>query len=205
MSDTTLEITDGASGDPTKAELQRRMDATRADISETVAEIKEVVSQQYDEIRDHYETVKEGVSEALDWSENFEKSPVVWGAGAVAVGVLIGVGLSQALEKNSPGDRKGEAPLTEKLLGELSGLAEAVLPTLTGKVKEMFGVDLTAYLPSPDGAAERAPGSLTEGRPRAGKGGAANKRAAKKRATKKGAAKKRGGAKKGSARIEKAE
>ncbi len=87
-----------AEGEPSKQELQQQMEATRESISETVAEIRDVVSQQYEEVKETYESVKEGVDEALDWREKFSENPVVWGAGAVSVGILIGIGLAQAFE-----------------------------------------------------------------------------------------------------------
>lgn len=136
-----------------KVELQRRMEETRAQITETVAEIKGVVTQQYDEVRDRYESVREGIDEVLDWREQFAENPIVWGAGAVSVGILIGIGLSHAFgdaDERRRGEGSHVSELGSHLIGEVAGLAQAVLPTLTGKVKEMFGVDLTAYLPGAD-------------------------------------------------------
>lgn len=167
----------------TKAELQRRMEEAREDISETVAEIKGVVAYQYD-------GVKEGIEEVLDWREQFDKNPIVWGAGAVSVGILIGIGLSHAFEETRParGGRRRRSPeissLGEHLIGEVSGLADAVLPTLTGKVKEMFGVDLSAYLPIEGAKEEKRPRAAAKRL--AGKKGSAvsKKRAAKKRSAK---------------------
>ena len=84
-----------------KAQLQRRMEDARESISQTVDEIKDTVSEQY-------ETVKETVTDVLDWKEQFQKNPLVWGLGAVAVG--IGVGVCDALEivgaYTSPGYEK---------------------------------------------------------------------------------------------------
>lgn len=139
-----------AAGEPTKAELQRRMEEARDSITETVSEIKTVVAHQYEEVRDTYETVKEGVGEVLDWREQFERNPVVWGAGAVSVGILIGVGLAHLFddaEETARGRRKPKEPTTgERVIGELTGLADAVLPTISGKIKELFGLDIDDYL-----------------------------------------------------------
>src|SRR5688500_2358441 len=132
-----------------KADLQRRMDEARDSITETVSEIKTVVAQQYEEVKETYETVKEGVGEVLDWREQFERNPVVWGAGAVSVGILIGVGLAHVFDEEEAGGRgrrQSKEPTTgERLIGELTGLADAVLPTISGKIKELFGLDLDDY------------------------------------------------------------
>jgi hypothetical protein len=170
----------GAAGEPqSKRELQRQMEEARDSISETVAEIKTVVAQQYEEVR-------EGVGEVLDWGEHFERNPVVWGAGAVSVGILIGIGLARAFDDAEPparGRRRRAEPNSgQRLMGELTGLADAVLPTISGKIKEMFGLDLDAY--------------LRETRRRQLPARPARARAAKKGAPKKGGSKK-DGAKKG--------
>jgi hypothetical protein len=69
--------------DSSKEELQRRMEVARESISQTVTEIKDSVVQQY-------ESVKETISETLDWKEQFKKRPVAWTAGAVSAGFLTG-------------------------------------------------------------------------------------------------------------------
>lgn len=183
---------DGATpqgGEPSKQELQRQMEEARAGISEAVAEIKEVVTQQYEEVRERYETVKEGVEEALDWREKFSENPVVWGAGAVSVGILIGIGLAQTLGDDDDGGRRKSKPgAAEYLVNELAGFADAVLPTISGKVKDLFGLDLAAYLGE---ARERARLKGETQRSGARKKSATKKRAAtKKGASKKSAAKK---------------
>ncbi len=182
---------EGGAGAESKEELQRRMDETRDSISETVAEIKTVVAHQYEEVRDRVETVREGVSEVLDWREQFERNPVVWGAGAVSVGILVGIGLSRAFDDDDepPRGRRNkprEPNAGQRLMGELTGLADAVLPTISGHIKEMFGLDLDAYLRQTrqQRLAEKPP------RPRAAKKGATKKTAAKKSAAKKRGAKK---------------
>jgi hypothetical protein len=175
-----------------KRELQRRMEETRDSISETVAEIKTAVAHQYEEVRERVETVREGVSEVLDWREQFERNPVVWGAGAVSVGILIGIGLSRAFdEHDSPpprGRRKPPEPNAgQRLMGDLTGLADAVLPTISGHIKDMFGLDLDAYLRE----TKRKQLAEKPSRPRAAKKSATRKSGAKKGAAKKGGAKKR--------------
>lgn len=164
-------------GEADKEALQRRMDETRREISETVAEIKSVVARQYEDVRERVETVREGVGEALDWGERFERNPLVWGAGAVSVGILIGMGLARALEREEDGDRG----VVGQLVGELTSLGDAVLPTISTKLKEFFGLDLDAYLKDTDKrrALSREAGKRDE---------KAKARTAKKRAAKKGGA-----------------
>ena len=69
--------------EPSKQELQRRLDEARDSISHTVTEIKESVANQV-----------QAVKETLDWREQFKKRPVVWSAGAAGVGFLVGYGLA---------------------------------------------------------------------------------------------------------------
>lgn len=177
--------------EPSKAELQRQMEEARASISETVAEIKDVVTHQYEEVKDTYESVRDGVEEALDWREKFSENPIVWGAGAVSVGILIGLGLAQAFDDEGGGGhrrRSKAAGAAGSLVGELSGLADAMLPTISGKVKELFGLDLAAYI---HGAREQA--ARKRATKRIGKG---TKKAAPRKGAKTVGAKKSGAAKK---------
>ena len=68
-----------SSEDPSKEELQRRLDDTRDSISQTVMEIKETVANQVQAVKD-----------TLDWREQFRKRPVAWSAGAFGAGFLTG-------------------------------------------------------------------------------------------------------------------
>lgn len=65
--------------EPSKEELQRRLDQTRDSISQTVTEIKETVANQVQAVKD-----------TLDWREQFKRRPVAWSAGALGVGFLVG-------------------------------------------------------------------------------------------------------------------
>jgi hypothetical protein len=129
--------------------------------------------------------VKEGFGEVLDWKTEFERNPLVWGAGAVSVGILVGFGIARAFddkEEPRPRGRRKTVTTGEHVVAELSGFAEVVLPTISAKVKELFGLDLDAYLRAAH-ASKPEPKRL------------ADKRAAKKGAAKKGAAKKKAAAK----------
>ncbi len=72
-----------AAEEPSKQELQRRLDEARDSISHTVTEIRESVANQV-----------QAVKETLDWREQFKKRPVAWSAGAAGVGFLVGYGLA---------------------------------------------------------------------------------------------------------------
>jgi hypothetical protein len=137
-------------GEPeSKAALRRQLDETRESISETVAEIKSVVTREYEEVRDTVETVREGVGEVLDWRADFERNPLVWSAGAVSIGILVGFGIARAFDHEEDaraGAGKKSVSAGEHMVAELSGFAEVVLPTISKKVKELFGLDLDAYL-----------------------------------------------------------
>jgi len=65
--------------DPSKEELQRRMNQARDSISNTVTEIKETVANQVQAVKD-----------TLDWREQFKKRPVVWSVGAAGTGFALG-------------------------------------------------------------------------------------------------------------------
>jgi len=174
----------GEAAEPeSKAALRRQMEEARESISETVAEIKSVVTHQYEEVRETVESVKEGVGEVLDWRTEFERNPLVWGAGAVSVGILVGFGIARAFdEKEEPRPRGRRKTVTtgEHVVAELSGLAEVVLPTISAKVKELFGLDLDAYLRA---AHESKPKRIAK---KSARKGSAKKSAARKGAAKRG-------------------
>ena len=160
----------GAGAEPeSKAALKRQMEETRESISDTVAEIKSVVTQQYEEVRETVDSVREGVGEVLDWRSDFERNPLVWGAGAVSVGILVGFGIARAFddeERPARGSKKRGVTTGEHVVAELSGFAEVVLPTISSKIKELFGLDLDAYLraaheqrPAPKRLAKKAAAS----------------------------------------------
>ena len=65
--------------EPSKEELQRRLDQARGSITNTVSEIKETVANQVQAVKD-----------TLDWREQFKKRPVVWSAAALGVGFCTG-------------------------------------------------------------------------------------------------------------------
>ncbi len=177
-----------------RAALERQMEEARESISETVAEIKSVVTHQYEEVRETVESVKEGVGEVLDWRTEFERNPLVWGAGAVSVGILVGFGIARAFdEKEEPPPRGRRKTVTtgEHVVAELSGFAEVVLPTISSKIKELFGLDLDAYLRAAHKPRPAEPKRLSKkGASKGAQKGGAKKGSVKKGSAKKGAAKK---------------
>jgi hypothetical protein len=92
--------------EPSKQELQRRMEQARDSITNTVTEIKENVTQQYESVKD-----------ALDWREHFKKQPVGWTLGAAGVGVLVGYGVAAAIK----GDGRDEVHYASAAAYPLAG------------------------------------------------------------------------------------
>jgi len=84
------------SEEPSKEELQRRMDEARDSISHTVTEIKETVANQV-----------QAVKQTLDWREQFKRRPVAWSVGAAGVGFVVGYGLA-AVVKGDEDDELSE-------------------------------------------------------------------------------------------------
>jgi hypothetical protein len=132
--------------EPNKADLQRRMDEARDDISQAVAEIKETVTNKY-------ESVKESVSETLDWREQFRKHTAAWSLGALAGGYLIGSAIASSLDHTQKKGRKKDglfaeiSAVGEALSEEFSGIAQTILiPALVNKVRNTFGIDLADRL-----------------------------------------------------------
>ncbi|HVF51358.1 MAG TPA: hypothetical protein VNA19_14820 [Pyrinomonadaceae bacterium] len=76
--------------DATKEQLQRRMEEARESITQTVAEIKETVATQY-------QSVRESISDSLDWREQYRRRPAAFSAGALGVGLLLGYSVGGAL------------------------------------------------------------------------------------------------------------
>jgi len=173
--------------EPTKAELQSRMEKAREDISQTVEDIKDNVAEQF-------ESVKETVSDALDWREQFRKHSFAFSLGALAVGYVVGNGLAASLRDGTP-NKKGRKSsglfdevyaVGERLADEFSDVAETVLlPALGKKIKDTFGIDVSDKL---QGLLGTKSATSTAKRP-------AKKAAAKKAGGKKGTVKRVAGKK----------
>ena len=134
-------------GDAGRAELQERLEETRESISQTVTEIKDAVTNQY-------ESVKDTISDAVDWREHYRERPIAWSVGALSLGALAGYYLAgnykriEALnhlqsEASRLGDRfikelsdigddmvKGLSKAGDRVLDEMPNAARYVAPTL---------------------------------------------------------------------------
>jgi hypothetical protein len=77
----------GETEELSKAELQRRMEEARESISQTVAEIKDTVVNQYQSVRDT-------VTETLDWREQYRKRPLAWSLSALGAGFIVGYSIA---------------------------------------------------------------------------------------------------------------
>ena len=88
---------------PSKEELQRRMDEARDSITNTVSEIKDNVALQVETVKD-----------ALDWREHFKKQPLAWSLGAAGVGFMVGYGLGSIIrgDDDDPPEYLSETPGT---------------------------------------------------------------------------------------------
>src|ERR1051325_6088486 len=88
---------DSSDVDPTKAELQRRMEEARESISQTVSEIKDTVVTQYQQVR-------ETISDTLDWREQYKRHTLPFTVGAFAAGALIGYTVMGAFKGDGEDD-----------------------------------------------------------------------------------------------------
>src|SRR2546423_1727819 len=78
---------DAPDTDPSKEELQRRMEEARDSITQTVSDIKETVTTQY-------QNVRETISQTLDWREQYRRRPVAFTIGAMGAGVIAGYSIA---------------------------------------------------------------------------------------------------------------
>jgi hypothetical protein len=124
--------------DLSKDELQRRMDGARESISQTVEEIKDTMVNQY-------EVVKETVSKTLDWHEQVKKRPVVWSAGAVGAGFVVGYGVAAIIKGPAkiPVSHYQETPVSRAAISapaQYQSNAGAALPTRAANEESRSGL-----------------------------------------------------------------
>ena len=172
-----------------KVQLQRRIEETRDSISQTVDEIKETVT-------DQYEAVKDTVADVIGWNEEFSKNPIVWGLGAMSVGLIMGYSIAVVRQDSGkPAARSRSRRSDSSADNFFDGLSRVgmnvVLPAVTHKVKELFGVDLSQQLLGLISGEPERPSPRTRRRSstKAGAKRGSKKPAGKKRATKKSGAK----------------
>ena len=135
--------------EPSQRELQRKIGRTRDSLRTTVEAIQDKAEQQYG-------TVKETVSDVLDYRDEFQKEPVVWSLGALSAGFALGytVGYSHKLAKTSKHSQF--ARFTDSVVNELSHVGQRlVLPELNTKIRQLFGFDFAGLLGQARGKPER--------------------------------------------------
>lgn len=128
--------------EPTKEELQRRMEKSREDLARSVEDIKVAVERQYD-------SVKETVTGVIDYREHFKEEPLVWSLGALSAGFALGYTLGYA-HKNIKGSRHKQSEVSafaESITRDLSTVGHSlVMPALNTQIKQLFGFDFTKLL-----------------------------------------------------------
>lgn len=132
----------GGTKEPSKAELQRRMEEARESISATVAEIK-------DTVEDQYESVKDAIGGVAEWRDQFQKEPLVWSLGALAAGFALGYTLGYAHKNTAGSGRKQSeiAAFADSLVDELSTVGNSlIMPTLNNSIRQLFGFDFSNVL-----------------------------------------------------------
>src|SRR6185369_8013125 len=115
--------------EPSKEELQRRMNVARDSITNTVTEIKETVANQVQAVKD-----------TLDWREQFKKRPVAWSAAALGVGFATGYCIANYAkgderDYHSAIDRYGEESrnyASQEMLGGVAMAAPAGMHSKQG-------------------------------------------------------------------------
>ena len=171
-----------AEDEPSKAQLQQRMEEARETIAQTVEDIKDTVT-------DQVESVKETVSDVLDWNEHFSKNPLVWGAAAVGAGLVIGYSIAVMRQGEHHTRRRSSSnSVADGLLNELATVGENILlPAVNDRIKNLFGIDLAEHLfRHEEPKRKRAPSKKSS------KKLSTKKSTAKKKTPAKSAAKKRG-------------
>jgi hypothetical protein len=129
-----------AEGEPTKRELERQMERTRESLAETVGEIKETVEHEY-------QSVRQTVSGVLDYREQFSKEPLVWSLGALSAGFALGYTVGYAHKNTKSGKRSQLVAFADSMVDELSTMGQGlVIPVLSEKIRELFGVDFSDLL-----------------------------------------------------------
>jgi hypothetical protein len=129
--------------EPTKAELQRRMEEARENISQTVNEIKETVTTKY-------EDVKESISQTLDWREQFRRRPIAFTVGALSVGAVVGYTIGGVAFGDGGGDDlAGRYYQAEGEADEDGARAEHEQRSYAAQAITGGAYGSTAYAPSP--------------------------------------------------------
>lgn len=127
---------------PTKEELQHRMEDARESISQTVGEIR-------DTVEDQYAAVKATVGGILDWREGFRGEPILWSVGALSAGFAFGytLGVTKKRRIRSGGKVAALDSFATRLIQELTtATAHLPLDTLDPHVRSLFGFGFSDLL-----------------------------------------------------------
>ena len=139
--------------DSTKAELQRRMEEARESITQTVTEIKDTVANQYQAVRDT-------VTEALDWREQYRKRPVAFSIGALSAGFILGYAVAGTFKGDDYDDEEAydNRALQESDAYETTGAQPAKLASSPYEARALAKASRYSA-PSGGGAQSAASGS----------------------------------------------
>src|SRR5215212_9450320 len=137
---------DSSDVDPTKAELQRRMEEARESISQTVSEIKDTVVTQYQQVR-------ETISDTLDWREQYKRHTLPFTVGAFAAGALVGYTVMGAFKGGDDEDYDTEDALDDGL--DKARHAYAASPII-GRARSSSSAYQRAARPESNAATESA-------------------------------------------------
>ncbi|MBV9008885.1 MAG: hypothetical protein JO354_06935 [Verrucomicrobia bacterium] len=143
-----------------KRHLQRQIGRARESLAETVEEIKETAEQ-------GYASVKQTVSGVLDYRDQFQKDPLVWSLGALSAGFALGYTLGFAHKSSKHGKHSQVVQFADRVVDELSSVGQSLLmPGLSVKIKEFFGVDFAELLRDMRGSTSEREAVKRQQRPR---------------------------------------
>jgi hypothetical protein len=167
-----LQITENKAS--SKRDLQRQIGRTRESLGETVDEIKKTAKQ-------GIASVKETVSDVMDYREEFQKEPLVWSLGALSAGFALGYTVGFAHKSAKKGKPSKVTQFADRMVDGLATVGQSlVIPGLNTKITELFGMDFSGLLSDMRGKKD-SPRKLQRVRPLALKSGAKKGRAKKAR------------------------
>src|SRR6059058_2334099 len=135
--------------EPSQRELQRKIGRTRDSLRTTVEAIQDKAEQQYG-------TVKETVSDVLDYRDEFQKEPVVWSLGALSAGFALGYTLGYAHKNSKRGKKSQIVHFADRVVDELSTVGQSlIIPELNSKIRQFFGLDFSELLADMRGGQKR--------------------------------------------------
>lgn len=137
--------------EPSKKQLQRQMARTRESLAETVGELKETVEKEVG-------VVKRGVSNVMNFRDEFQKDPIVWSLGALSAGFALGYTVGYAHKNSKRGKQNEIAAFADTMIDQISTMGQGmILPVLDAKIRELFGVDFSAMLEEAGSATNPTP------------------------------------------------